>query len=57
MREYVVASEEIVSRPNALASGLSKAFEYVATLPVRASKKTSRQRSREVLLLVLLWAQ
>jgi hypothetical protein len=57
MREYVVASEEIVSRPNGLASWLSKAFAYVATLPVRASKKTSRQRSRGTRLLVLLWAQ
>jgi len=52
MREYIVASEEIVSRPNGLASWLSKAFAYVATLPVRASKNTSRQRSCGVRLLV-----
>ena len=47
LREYSVASEEVVSRPNGRASWLSKAFAYVATLPVSASKKTARQRSRE----------
>ncbi len=53
MREYDVASEEIVSsRSNGLASWLSKAFAHVATLPVRASKKTARQWSRGARLLV-----
>jgi len=48
LREYGVPSEAIVSRPNGRASWLSKAFAYVATLPVSASKKTARRGSRGV---------
>ena len=48
LREYSVASEEVVSRSNGRASWLSKAFAYVATLPVSASKKTARRGSRGV---------
>jgi hypothetical protein len=48
LREYGVASEAIVGRPNGRASWLSKAFAYVVALPGSASKKTARRGSRGV---------